>query len=192
MAKMQSDDIARRSVVCRAETAGDRDGVSRIVRRAFDGERVVDLVNGLRGSPDWIAELALVACIDADPVGFIALSRGVLDAPHALLDVLVLSPVAVLPGNQRRGVGTALISHGLAVARARGEQLVFTEGDPGYYQRFGFGPAGDVGFRRPSLRIPPAAFQVRALQRHDPPLSGTLVYPRAFWDHDCVGLRGAA
>jgi putative acetyltransferase len=180
------------SVVCRAEAAGERDDVAHIVRRAFADERVVDLVEDLRGSPDWVAELALVACIDARPVAFLACSRGLLDAPRALLDVLVLSPVAVLPEHQRQGVGSALISRAIAVARGRGERLVFIEGDPRYYHRFGFRAAGELGFRRPSLRIPPAAFQVLVLERPDPSLTGTLVYPRAFWDHDCVGLREPA
>ncbi|MDQ2895796.1 MAG: N-acetyltransferase [Actinomycetota bacterium] len=183
------DDVAAQPIACRTERVEDCDRVTEIVRRAFDDQRVVDLVAALRASPDWVADLSLLASVDDEPVAFIAFSKGLVDAPRRLVDVLVLSPVAVLPAFQGRGVATALIWHGIAVARHRQEPLVFVEGDPGFYARFGFMPAGDLGFRRPSLRIPPAAFQILALKAPTPSLTGTLVYPRAFWDHDCVGLR---
>jgi putative acetyltransferase len=66
---------------------------------------------------------------------------------------------------------------------------VFAEGDPADYQRPVFTPAGELGSRRPSLRIPPPAFQVLALAHHDPSLTGTLVCPKAFWD--TTALRSA-
>lgn len=50
-------------------------------------------------------------------------------------------------------------------------------------------PGSDLGFRRPSLRIPEPAFQVILLPAYEEWMTGTLVYSRVFWDHDCVGLR---
>ena len=67
--------------------------------------------------------------------------------------------------------------------------LKFVEGDPGYYARLGFRPADTLGFRKPSLRIPDAAFQVMTLTANEPWMTGTLVYAATFWDLDCVGLR---
>ncbi|WP_332330034.1 hypothetical protein [Streptomyces sp. WMMC1477] len=46
--------------------------------------------------------------------------------------------------------------------------------------RLGFVPGGGLGFRRPSLRIPEPAFQVRALSSHAPWMTGTLVYGETF------------
>jgi hypothetical protein len=43
--------------------------------------------------------------------------------------------------------------------------------------------------RRPSLRIPEAAFQALELPAHEPWMTGTHVYAAAFWSHDAVGLR---
>lgn len=51
---------------------------------------------------------------------------------------------------------------------------------PVYYSRFGFSPAISLGFRRPSLRVPPGGFQVCLLSAFEPWMTGTLVYRRAF------------
>ncbi len=88
-----------------------------------------------------------------------------------------------------RGIGSALVRYGLAQAERRPEPLVFLEGSPDYHGRFGFQAAGRHGFRRPSLRIPEPAFQVVKLHAYEDWMTGTLVYPRPFWDLDCVGLR---
>ena len=66
---------------------------------------------------------------------------------------------------------------------------MFLEGSPGYYSRLGFVAAGPLGFRRPSLRIPPAAFQVFPLAGYRDWMSGTLIYSDVFWQHNAVGLR---
>jgi putative acetyltransferase len=39
------------------------------------------------------------------------------------------------------------------------------------------------------LRIPDEAFQVLQLAGFEPWMTGTVVYPEAFWKHDCVGPR---
>ena len=101
----------------------------------------------------------------------------------------MLSPIGVLPARQRQGVGTALIRRGLELLTERDVPLVFLEGAPAYYSRFGFEPGAAHGFRKPSLRIPDAAFQVLRLPAYEPWMTGTLVYSEAFWTHDAVGLR---
>jgi putative acetyltransferase len=95
----------------------------------------------------------------------------------------------VLPAFHRRGIGSDLVRHGLAVLAERDVPLVFLEGDPGFYGRLGFEPAGGLGFRKPSLRIPDGAFQVVRFPAHEPWMTGTLVYAEPFWRHDSVGLR---
>jgi putative acetyltransferase len=67
--------------------------------------------------------------------------------------------------------------------------VVFLEGSPSYYSRLGFRPGAELGFRKPSLRIPDAAFQALPLPAHQAWMTGTLVYSQVFWDHDVVGLR---
>jgi putative acetyltransferase len=179
-------------LVLRPERPDDAAAVADVLRRSFAEEPVVaDLVDALRDSDAWV-DCAFVAEADGAVVGYVALTRGLLDAPARLVDVLVLSPLGVVPEHQGRGTGSALVRHALdAVVDGRPEPLVFLEGSPRYYPRFGFVPGGDLGFRKPSLRIPDAAFQVVRLPSYEDWMTGTLVYPEPFWRLDCVGLRDA-
>jgi putative acetyltransferase len=85
-----------------------------------------------------------------------------------------------------------MIRSGLELLDARRVPLVFLEGAPAYYARFGFLAGGDLGFRRPSLRIPEPGFQAVRLAAYEEWMTGTLVYPEAFWQLDLVGLRDEA
>ena len=51
---------------------------------------------------------------------------------------LVLGPLAVDSLSRKLGVGTALMDHALAAAKARGHRAVILLGDAPYYARFGF------------------------------------------------------
>jgi predicted N-acetyltransferase YhbS len=51
---------------------------------------------------------------------------------------LVLGPLAVEASSRKLGVGTALMDHALAAAKARGHRAVILLGDAPYYARFGF------------------------------------------------------
>ncbi len=53
----------------------------------------------------------------------------------------------------------------------------------------GFGRAGGLGPRSPSLRIPDPAFQVYPLAAYEPWMTGTFAYSEPRWARDCVGLR---
>lgn len=177
----------------REELPSDRGSVRDIHLRAFGdhGLVVADLVDTLRDTITPADGLSLVAEHDGQVVGHVMFTRGLLDAPRRLVGVEVLSPLAIMPEHQKRGIGSALVRHGLKALAERAVPLVFLEGDPGYYSRFGFTPGGDQGFRKPSLRIPDGAFQAIRLPEYEPWMTGTLVYAEPFWRHDAVGLREA-
>jgi putative acetyltransferase len=178
-----------RGMAVRSEQASDYDAVGTIHRNAF-GERggtVARLVDALRR--DDPGALSLVAEEADEVVGHVLFSRGLLDASRRLVAVQTLSPLGVAPLWQRQGIGCALIRAGLRQLDEHGVPLVFLEGSPGYYSRAGFLPAAQLGFRRPSLRIPDRAFQVVRLSAYEPWMTGTHVYSHTFWDYDCVGLR---
>ena len=102
----------------------------------------------------------------------------------------MLSPLSVDPPRQRQGIGGDLVRAALAEAGSHGAPAVFLEGDPRYYERFGFVFGSTRGFVRPSVRVPQPAFQVVVLPAWEPWMTGALVYPEAFWMTDTVGLRG--
>lgn len=175
----------------REEGPGDRQAVRDVHLRAFGdhGLSVADLVDSLRNTLASEDGLSLVAEHDGQVVGHVMFTRSLLDSPRRLIEVQVLSPLAVMPEFHKRGIGSALVRHGLGILAERSAPLVFLEGDPGYYSRFGFVPAGDLGFRKPSLRIPDGAFQAIKLPEYERWMTGTLVYAEPFWRHDAVGLR---
>jgi putative acetyltransferase len=175
----------------RVERPDDRPAVRDVHRQAFGdhGPVVAAIVDELRASLRAGCGVSLVAERAGRVVGHVLFTRSLLDAPRRLVDVQLLSPLGVLPGWQGRGIGSALVRAGLKTAAEQSVPLVFLEGSPGYYARFGFSAAGPQGFRKPSLRIPDAAFQALRLPAYASWMTGTLVYPQTFWDHDAVGLR---
>jgi putative acetyltransferase len=165
--------------VIRPERDDDYEHIAQVVRKAFDTEpAVVELVELLRASPGYVPELALVAEDDGDVVGHVMFTESTVEGVDAT--ILILSPLAVRPDRQRRGVGSALVCEGVRVADERRFPLVIVEGDPRYYSRFGFRRALDLGLERPHEQIPEVAFQALPLAGYDPGLRGRVVYPPPF------------
>jgi putative acetyltransferase len=186
---MTADGPAR--LLIRTEAPGDQGEVRTVHAMAFgDGEPVPSLVDALRAATAALPALSFVAAVDGRVVGHVMLSACRLDALPRLVDVYSLSPLGVLPEQQRRGIGTRLIEHALAAADQRGVPLVFLEGSPDFYGKRGFRAAEELGFRPPTLRYPPGAFQVARLSAYRDWMTGTFVYAETFWAFDCVGLRG--
>jgi putative acetyltransferase len=175
--------------VIRPQRDDESQAVRQLVTAAFgDTGRVGNLTEALRARTDTRA--SLVAIEDDEPVGFTHLSISWVDAPTRLLEVLTLSPLAVAPEHQSRGIGTRLLDEAMKTADSLGAPLVFLEGNPAYYGPRGWLPAADLGFAPPSTRVPMPGFQVRTLKTYDPTwMVGALVYNDTFWAHDCVGLR---
>jgi putative acetyltransferase len=175
----------------RVEQDSDRPAVRAVHLAAFGnhGNVVAALVDDLRRTVVEGDGVSLVAEDRSEVVGHAMFTPSLLDAPRRLVSVQVLSPVGVVPERQRRGVGTALIRRGLELMIERAVPVVFLEGAPDYYSRFGFEAGAGQGFRKPSLRIPDAAFQALRLPAYEPWMTGTLVYSEPFWRHGAVGLR---
>lgn len=75
---------------------------------------------------------------------------------------LLLGPLAIEPAERGRGLGVALVRHGLAAACSRGHEIVFVSGEPDYYARFGFRPAAEFGLTA-AVTVAPLTFQVLGL-----------------------------
>lgn len=123
-------------------------------------------------SPEW----PRVMCDEDDPGGPPGPPCGVpLAAGHVLftkarpaeesngIPLVLLAPLAVVPASQRRGVGRALIEHGVGLLASTGVQLVFVLEGPRYYRRCGFVPAISEGLLAPYPIVPQEASMVRPL-----------------------------
>ncbi|HEY5400454.1 MAG TPA: N-acetyltransferase [Trebonia sp.] len=185
---MTSD--APAGLLIRAEGDGEQAEIRRVHALAFgDGEQVPSLVDALRAAKAALPALSLVATLGDRVVGHVLLSACRLDALPRLVDVYSLSPLGVLPEHQGQGIGAKLIEHALAAADQQSVPLVFLEGSPRYYGKRGFRAAEELGFRAPTLRYPPGAFQVARLSAYRDWMTGTFVYSETFWALDCIGLR---
>lgn len=162
-------------MIIRPETPADREAVFAVHKAAFGKAVEAELADAIRASDRYVPELSLVAEEDGEVVGHTMLSYVDLDDAR----VLTLSPIGVRPDRQGRGIGGALVSEALRLADERGEPLVVLEGNPAYYGRFGFRPAGDLGIEL-ATPAPEGAFQAIPLSAYDPELRGRLVYPPAF------------
>ena len=180
------------AVHIREESPDEHAAAAEVQREAFGPEAhdAVSYVTDLRASLAAEQGLSVVAVIEDEVVGHALFTRNLLDAPRQLVDIQVLSPIGVLPAFQGQGIGSALVRFGLEELVRRDVPMVVLEGSPGYYGRLGFIPGSDIGLRRPSLRIPEAAFQVKMLPSFESWMTGTVVYRPEFWHHDAVGLRG--
>src|SRR5882672_2609069 len=133
-------------VEIRPERADDIPAVRRVHEAAFPTAAEADLVDRLRQS-DKVA-VSLVAEADGEIVGHILFSPVTFDPPASLV-AFGLAPMAVVPGNEKHGVGRRLVQNGLAECHARDACMVVVLGDPPYYGRFGFERASRHGLRNP-------------------------------------------
>ena len=122
----------------RAETEADGAAIRAVNEAAFETPAEADLVETLRDS--GVSLISLVAEADGEIIGHILFSPVSLN-DHADLKLMGLGPMAVVPERQRKGVGSALVRHGLVGCKDRGARAVVDVGHPKYYRRFGFAPA---------------------------------------------------
>ena len=128
-------------VTIRAETIDDYNSVHQILLAAFDGTGEATLVDKLRDK--GVDDISLVAQNGGGHlVGHIMFSPVTLEN-HTDARILGLAPVAVMPDEQGKGHGGALIKAGIEEAQKMGVQAIVLLGHAGYYPRFGFKPSID-------------------------------------------------
>ncbi|RBY85485.1 GNAT family N-acetyltransferase [Blastococcus sp. TF02A-30] len=174
-------------MIIRREQPADHDAVRALHRAAFARDPLTGavrapadvpearLVDELREDSGFLRHLSLVAVRDGVLAGHVMATRGWLEPTGA--PALGLGPLGVLPAEQRNGVGSCLVHALLAVAEACDEGLVALLGAPGYYRRFGFRAAADLGVGAPDPRWG-EHFQARQLTGR--PSGGTFRYAEPF------------
>jgi putative acetyltransferase len=129
----------------RDERSQDRDAVYQLSVAAFGRECEANLVDRLRN----VASTFSLVAVDVDRVvGHIMFSPVAIDGEgESQRLILGLAPVAVLPGEQGRGIGSLLIQQGLAACGRMEAKAIVVLGAPGYYRRFGFQSTKEQGLR---------------------------------------------
>lgn len=91
-------------ITVRVEEPEDRATVDDLVEEAFGEASVKRLVQLIRASDHWVPELSLVAERDGELVGHVLLSTADLVCDGDTQQILLLSPLAVRPSAQGKGV----------------------------------------------------------------------------------------
>lgn len=147
-------------IAIRPQTPADAAAVREVNALAFGRSDEAALVERLRLSARVC--LGLVAVDDREVVGHILFTPVPLHTARGVLTPRALAPMAVRPGRQRQGIGSALVRDGLTACRAEGCSLVVVVGHPRFYPRFGFVPARPLGLTSEPA-FPEEAFMVAEL-----------------------------
>ena len=132
-------------------------------------------MNQLRQDDAFLPQLSLVAEQDGALVGHILFTAAqVGNAP-----VLALAPLSVLPGYQKKGIGTALIREGHRIGRQLGYGYSVVLGCETYYPRLGYRPAAQFGIEAP-FPVPSENFMACKLREDAPAVYGVMKYPKSF------------
>ena len=151
----------------------DHVAIAEVNDLAFGQPDEARLIERLRADGDVLFEL--VAIEDGQVVGHILFSRLFADRAEMFA---ALAPVAVRPGLQRAGTGSALVRAGLESCKEYGAHGVLVLGHREYYPRFGFSAETAALVVAPYSGSP--SFMAIALEKgaFDAPLS--VAYPEAF------------
>ena len=136
----------------RKSTESDNIDILNVHTRAFGekkGSEIADLVSGLFGDKTALPLLSLIAVDDTKTIGHILFTKAKVTQTSESVTAQILAPLAILPDFQSKGIGGQLIKEGFKQLKNSGVELVFVLGHPDYYPRFGFNPAGVLGYEAP-------------------------------------------
>jgi putative acetyltransferase len=132
------------TISIRRETGSDHREVEELTREAFWNLHVPGcnehyLVYKMRTHPDFIPELDFVATLGNRIVGNIMYTKSqVVDELDGSILTATFGPISVLPGHQRKGIGSALISHTKPLVQKMGYKAIIIYGHPQNYCKHGF------------------------------------------------------
>lgn len=130
----------------------EREEILEIHKKAFGkdkGLEIAKLVDDLLDDTTAMPILSLVAIENDRIVGHILYTKATITETELPISAQILAPLAILPDEQKKGIGESLINEGLKQLKESGTELVFVLGHPTYYPRCGFFPAGEQGFDAP-------------------------------------------
>lgn len=157
--------------IIRVARQADKPAIQELTTRAFGQEDEARIIRQLEQDGD--ALLQVVAEMNGRIVGHVMFY---LLGVRGRLSAAGLGPMSVDPWVQKHGVGKQLVNTGLTMMREGGVPIVFVLGHDWFYPKFGFAVETTEPFQ--SAYKGPHFFAVRL--RPGPPMSGELLFPRAF------------
>ena len=166
-----------RTISVRSTEAPDHEAILACVKAAFstggrDGVEEVAIVGETWSRAAGIRGLDIVAMSGDQVAGHVLGGLGRLGDREAV----GLAPLAVRPDFQRQGVGSRLVREFLERANRDHWPLVLLLGNPAYYSRFGFEPAGPLGIVYAPFGPGDPHFQVARLDAYDESWRGEFTY----------------
>ena len=158
------------TLVRAAHRPDDQEGILAVVAAAFSGDdrdasEELDIVRATWAAKEAGELIELVVEDQGALVAHVLAAPGYVDdAPTSVAGV---APACVAPTHQHRGLGTSLMEALVVEARARHWPLLVLLGDPAFYARFGFEPAGRLGLTYAPAGAGSPHFQARRLDRDD-------------------------
>lgn len=123
----------------RSETPGDEEAIDMVLCRAFGQMDEANLVRMYRERyPGFDRRYSLTAWDSDDLVGYALYLPLEMRLTGEWIRAVALSPVAVVPERQGRGIGGRLIRSGMERAKADGFAVAVTCGGPGFYTQHGY------------------------------------------------------
>lgn len=141
------------NVSIRPETPADFAEIREMLVLAFPDEDVASLVENIRTTPGYDADLALVAELNGAIIGHVMFTPIQIESDSGNTPAMTLAPLAVHPTWHRQGVGSKLAQSGLALLRELGHHIVTVIGHSTYYPRFGFTQSVPLGINMTHARL---------------------------------------
>ena len=155
------------------------DQVRSVNDAAFGQPTEGHIVDRLRGADG--EAVSLVAVLDEKVIGHIFFSSVTVETELGLIKGMGLAPMAVVPGHQREGVGSKLVTEGLKKIRKKEYPFVVVLGHETYYPRFGFRPASEYGLKCQWEGVPDGVFMAIIYEKDRMKgVSGTVYYRKEF------------
>jgi len=174
-------------VKIRQETSSDYPVVFDLIEQAFRNEIVSDkkeqyLVERLRKSDGFIPELSLVAEMNNEVVGYILLSKIIIESDINKHTALALAPVAVLPSFQKKGIGGQLIEAAHHIAKDLGYPSIILLGHEKYYPKFGYRPLHQFNISMPFDAPKENCMAIELISDALNIKKGIVIYPKEFFE----------
>lgn len=174
-------------ITIRQEEPRDYKDVFELIEKAFRNQEFSDhkehyLVERLRKSDAFIAELSLVAEIENTVVGHIILTRIKIKNELKVEDSLALAPVSVIRHFQGLGIGGELIKQAHHIAKLLGFKSVVLIGHENYYPRFGYLQADKFGIELPFEVPKENCMVIELVEKALYDVTGIVEYPKEFYE----------